>query len=59
MSELEQYLGQIESINSRGAESLKNMAIEVAKFTGVSNVVILVFSRDGALLSGQALGSVA
>lgn len=35
------------------------MAVEVAKFTGVSNVLILVFSRDGALLSGQALGSVA
>lgn len=58
MPELEQFLGQIESINSQGAGSLKDAALEIAQSAGVSNILILVFSREGALLSGQALGQV-
>ena len=59
MSELEQYLGQFESLNSKGAESLKDIALEIARLSGISNILILVFGREGALLSGQAFGAVA
>lgn len=49
---------QVETLSPKGAEILKNAAVEVAEEREIDNILILVFNREGAFLSGQALGEV-